>query len=439
MSASNLSVLMVTPLDYRDMWNSTEHARVRYYGRKGLPTTLVHLRLSRREGFVNLVRDTLSFRTQETVEAGVRIVAVHPFFNYYSGLRAKSDATVARDGHRSLRHRLVRLLAPLAVLRDAFFTPCFVGVAIAGPPRRFDVCLGFGPWGGLVGLMLRQMGKVSLLVYQDRDYESGLMPDRLRRWYTGAVERFVTKRADLVICVGRQLAALRREQGSVQSSLIPGGIDWERFEAARQASGAGHTLVYVGTVSSWSGVEQNIRAMPLLLKDVPDARLLIVGSGLEEYTTFLKQLTAELGVTEAVEFAGSQPHERVPEFLSRAAVGLANSEPVPFRRYACPLKLIEFMAAGLPTIVTEGTEAADMVRHHQVGLVAQFNIESIADAMRRLLTDPDAHQQFRTNAIRESRGFDWNDLVAREHELIERMITLRKSGGRMMGARQCDT
>ena len=325
-----------------------------------------------------------------------------------------------------MRHRLVRLLAPLAVLRDVFFTPCFVGVAVARPPRRFDVCLGFGPWGGLVGLVLRKMGKVRVLVYEDRDYEPGLMPDRLRRWYTAAVERFVQKRADLVICVGRQLAALRHEQSKLTSCLIPGGIEWGRFEAARQKSGAGHTLVYVGTVTSWSGVEQNIRAMPLLLKSVPDARLLIVGTGFAEYMTFLKQLAAERGVTEAVEFAGPQPHERVPEFLARAAVGLANSEPVPFRRYACPLKLIEFMAAGLPTIVTEGTEAADMVRHHDVGVVAQFDVESIAEAMRRLLTDADARRRFRANAVRESRAFDWDSLVAREHELIERLITRQR-------------
>lgn len=418
-----LSLLMVTPTDYVEMWNNVEHGRVRFYREQGVPMTVVHLRLNRSSRFIDLLRDTLTFRTRQDDADGARFIAVDPFFNYCAGMRVHSDAQVkAEGGRRSIRHLIVRAFAPLAVLRDVFFAPCFVAAAIWKAPGIFDACLGIGPWASLVGLTLRKLGKVKVLVYEDRDYEPGLMPDRLRQWYTGIVERFVQSRADLVISVGYRLAALRRDQSGVDPVVISNGIEWDRFENARRVSASSRTMLYVGNLCSWSGLEQNLRAMPKLLLNVPDARMLIVGSGHSEYERFLRQLVRELRLDHAVEFAGSQPHVRLPEFMSRAAMGLANSQPVAYRQYACPLKVIEYMAAGLPTIATEDTEAADMIRRYDCGLVSDFEVEAISEAMRIMLTNRTLQDRFRSNALRESRILDWRHLLARERQLIEALI-----------------
>jgi glycosyltransferase involved in cell wall biosynthesis len=250
------------------------------------------------------------------------------------------------------------------------------------------------------------------------------MPDRLRQWYTGVVERFVQRRADLVISVGHRLAALRRRESGINPVVISNGIDWTNFAAARGGPGFGQSMIYVGNLSSWSGIEQNIRAMPILLRSIPSAKLIVVGSGLPEYERFLRQLTSELGVGHAVEFLGSQPHERLGELMKRASVGLANSEPVAYRQYACPLKVIEYMASGLPVVATEGTEAADMLRHYSCGIVTPYEPEQIAGAMQRLLSDRESYEAFRAAALRESEMLDWRQLLSRERKLIENQLSL---------------
>ena len=51
--------------------------------------------------------------------------------------------------------------------------------------------------------------------------------------------------------------------------------------------------------------------------------------------------------------------------LARGRVGLSNSEPVPFRRYATPLKMVEYIAAGLPVLATELPQGGDDDERHQ--------------------------------------------------------------------------
>ncbi len=422
---SDLRLLMVTPTDFAEMWNNVEHGRVRYYREQNVPLTVVHLHLNRSSKLRNLLRDTFTFRTRRYEKDATQFVAVDPFFNYCSGMRVQSDAQVQADrGRKSWKHLLIRALAPLAILRDVFFTPCMTFAAMCRTSGHFDACLGIGPWGSLVGLILRKLGRVKVLVYEDRDFDPGLMPDRLRQWYTGAVERFVQRRADVVISVGHRLATLRRRESGVDPVVISNGIDWTNFAAARSGSGFGESMIYVGNLSSWSGIEQNIRAMPILLRSIPGAKLIIVGSGLPEYERFLRQLISDLGVAHAVEVLGSQPHERLGDLMKHASVGLANSEPVAYRQYACPLKVIEYMASGLPVIATEGTEAADMLRHYSCGIVTPYQPEQIAAAMQRMLSDRASYEAFRAAALRESEMLDWRQLLSRERKLIENRLSL---------------
>src|SRR5438105_1202125 len=222
------TILIVTPTDYVEMWNNVEHARVRFYHRQGLPVTVVHLKLNRSSRLIDMIRDTISFRIRTRQEDGITYHAVDPFFNYCAGLRVHSDAQVKSDRRRfSLRHVLIRALAPLAVLRDLFFTPCYIIATLWKTRGRFDACLGIGPWGSLVGLALRMLGKTRIVIYEDRDFEPGLMPDRLRQWYTGVAERWVQRRADLVISASNRLGVLRRAQshGAVDPVVISNGIE----------------------------------------------------------------------------------------------------------------------------------------------------------------------------------------------------------------------
>lgn len=265
------------------------------------------------------------------------------------------------------------------------------------------------------------------MVYQDRDYEPGLVPYRLRARYTAAIERFCIRRADLVCSIGFLLAERRRRESGREVHVIPNGVDWARYAAAREAATAGHDLIYLGNVVDWAGLEYAIQALPRIREAFADARIRIIGDGLPAYMDGLKKLVNSLGLDDCVEFMGQRQPDELPALLAGGSVGLANSQPVPFRKYACPLKVMEYMAAGLPVITTRGTEAEAMLERYGCGLAVGYDLESLTEGLLRLLSDKDTLHSMRCSGIRASESLTWEKLVAQELDLVNSALANRES------------
>lgn len=416
-AAGRPRILLTTPLDY-DGYRNTEHGMAYGFQHHGASVTVLYKRMNRAPQFWQMVRDTVLLRTRRVEGQGLTTICVDPFFNYYAGLRVQSDQAARGAQRFSLKALVIRLLSPLAVGRDLFFLPSFLLAARLHLRGRFDVVIGYGPWGGLVAWVLCKLGRAERFVYEDRDFEPGLVPDRLRRWYTARLEKFLVRRADVIVSIGRRLAALRRQQSGRDVHLVPTGVYPEHFAPARQRRRAGHTLVYVGNLIGWSGLEIVIRALPRLRAAHPDAQLLIAGDGLPSYRRALEQLAEELQVRDGVEFAGTVAYEDLPAFLARGDLGLANSQPVAYRKYACPLKVMECMAAGLPVVATEDTEAADIVREFAAGLVVPFDVDAFAHEVLAFWAQPERVQACAAHAAAASREFDWVRLMRRQLRLM---------------------
>ncbi|MEW6742810.1 MAG: glycosyltransferase [Planctomycetota bacterium] len=412
-------LLLVTPLDYAAQSNNREHNMVRHFAAMGSRITLACPKLNHSSRLIDMLRDTLTLRVRSAELPGTRLVEVDPFFNYHAGFRVSCEEATRSPARKGwLRLLVVRALSPLAVLRDLSLVPCLLGAILRRAPGRFDAVVGFGPWGALVGWLACKLGKASRLVYQDRDYEPGLVPDRLRRIYTGWLEKKLLRRADLIVSIGPRLAELRRAQAQKAVHVIPTGVDWDLLARARLRPHRGHTLVYAGALFSWSGLEVAIPALQRIRRLFPEARLLVIGGGQPAYETLLREMAAAHGLDGSIEFCGRQPHSRVAELLARGDLGLAVSQPVPFRQYAYPLKVIEYMAAGLPVLATEGTEAADIVERCGCGLPVRYDAARLAEAVCELFADAARYDRCRAQGLRHAASMDWRSLLARELDLI---------------------
>jgi glycosyltransferase involved in cell wall biosynthesis len=413
-------VLIVTPLDYEKQLNNNEQTRAEQYSGRGFPVTVLYKVMNQSARPLDMLRDTVTCRFREGSDGPVRTVGVDPFFGYFAGLKRSTDegGSAQGGGGFSLKRLLIRLLSPLAFVRDLFVAPCFLLASLVKLRGRYDMCVGVGPWGGFIGWLLKKTGRVDFLLYLDRDFEPGLVPDRFRQSYMSFLERFAIARADLVISVGELLRALRLEQTGRTTHVIPNGVYFDRFEEARTGARDGSTLIYLGNVIAWSGVELAIRAVKLLEESHPDVRLKIVGGGQSAYVARLAALVEELGLTGRVELLGLRPPEEMGMHLASGDIGLACSEPVPFRRYACPLKVMEYMAAGLPTVVTEDTEAAAIIDGLGAGATTAYETEALAGTLARLLDDPAGRLEMGRRGIEFTSTLTWNDVVDRELELV---------------------
>jgi glycosyltransferase involved in cell wall biosynthesis len=251
---------------------------------------------------------------------------------------------------------------------------------------------------GLVGLAVRRLTRKPLLVHLQGQLLS-LPPggvSRIRRWAMVTLARFVCRRADMVRCVSSSLMRTAVNMGIPPSRLVylPSRVDTEVF-SPRQATAwrsaireelcaeQSKVVLFVGTFSLHKGVKYLIGAMPQIVRQHPDVKLVLVGSGPLE--TRLRELVQRLGVTESVVFVGRRSHDQMPQVVAAADVLV-----LPSLNEGLPRVILEAMATGLPVVATSVGGIPELVADGRTGLLVRPADEgALADAVCRVLADPD--------------------------------------------------
>ncbi len=226
-----------------------------------------------------VARDALTWRVDSTREGRVTTLSMHPLLNYAQALAAglvQGEIVRKPRWHRRL---LASLLSLAGIARDLLLVPSFVATVLLKTRGRFDLCQVEGPWAGNAALLLRALGRVRRIAYDDIDHVAGGQMLALRRAYTAALERNAIRRADLVVSTGWLLGEHRRQSTGREVLVIPNAVDPARFAAAHARRPHPPTLVYVGHVANYSGVDLALRALPEIARTVPTVRLVVVGGG----------------------------------------------------------------------------------------------------------------------------------------------------------------
>ena len=174
------------------------------------------------------------------------------------------------------------------------------------------------------------------------------------------VRRFFVKqalrRADYMVCRApffkEEMEKLGADPDKIAVILI--GIDTERFKPAQKKEGLRRRLgmadsspVVISTrsLAPIYDVETLIKAAPLVLKEIPQARFVIAGRG--EQRNYLESLANRLGVSDSVRFIGWIPYNQIPQYLASSDVYISTSLSDSEAK-----SLQEAMACGLAPVVT---------------------------------------------------------------------------------------
>lgn len=165
------------------------------------------------------------------------------------------------------------------------------------------------------------------------------------------------------------------------------GIDVARYcgenrEKKRRELGFGPEEFVVGTVGMLRPEKNQqllVRAFALLVKELPNIRLVICGEG--ECRADLEKLATELGVASQVDFLGY----RIDSHEIMSALDLYC---LPSVYEGLPLSILEAWAARRPVVATEVMGNVDIVRHNQNGMLVPLGDErAMADALLKLAVD----------------------------------------------------
>lgn len=228
--------------------------------------------------------------------------------------------------------------------------------------------------------------------------------------------------ATAVVCVSQpvadwvnlQLDAAARESGRTRPAVVveANGVDVERIRPADTAADRPFTVGFVGTLKPWHGTSTLVEAHALLVAEVPDARLVLVGAGPE--ADALREQAARLGIADAVEMTGAVDPTQVPDKLHGLDVGCA-PYPADGEGYFSPLKVYEYMAAGLPVVASGVGQLPTVITDGANGfLVPGSDPVALATALKNLARDPGLRARIGL-AAREHvvRAHTWNHVVER--------------------------
>jgi len=196
-----------------------------------------------------------------------------------------------------------------------------------------------------------------------------------------------------LLAVSEEVASWLNEFESARGKIhvVPNGIRPERFpEVVRPALPAEpgvFTVGFVGTLKAWHGVSVLVEAFHLFHATDKNARLLIVGDG-PQREALIAEL-AERGLSDACIFTGAVEPEAVPGFLASMDVAVA-PYPLMERFYFSPLKVYEYMAAGLPVVASRIGQLRTLIQNEENGLlVTPGDAAALALALERVRKEPE--------------------------------------------------
>ena len=350
---------------------------------------------------------------------GKLLVVKHPFY-YCEDNRSRAYLFVNGVIVQKAEMPGLKLPEVFSYLKDLIVTPYLILKFASRKGRKFNLYIGADCLNALVGIFLHRIGVVQSVVFYGIDYTPRRFKNPLKNSIYQALNKIASQHSDFIWNVSCRMAEVRERFGVERwRNLVVLAGTYNKNDIKRVPSGASRTLVIVSHLTQSKGIQLAIRALPKIVERIRDANLFVIGTG--PYEKELKHMVKELHLDNHVEFLGPMHHGQLMSFLPKCGIALATYVPDPYSItvYADPIKIKDYLACGLPIIVTKVPEAAYEVEHNKVGLAIDYSEEELAKAVVKVLTDEKLFKEMRENALELAAKYDYERVFA---DVLEKCI-----------------
>ncbi len=189
--------------------------------------------------------------------------------------------------------------------------------------------------------------------------------------------------------------------------VVPNGVDLQRFIEAAPLARAEFgfkeddiLLVYAGRIALEKNIPFLLKSFKGILEAVPNAQLIIVGGGVQQYDDEIHALVNELELQDRVKLIGRVEYDKLPAYLAMCDVFVTASITE-----VHPLSVIEAMGAGLPVMGIQSVGVGDTVEDGVTGFLSTHDLAAFTAKLTRLCLDPDLRAQMRDSAREASKVY----------------------------------
>lgn len=185
-------------------------------------------------------------------------------------------------------------------------------------------------------------------------------------------------------------------------TIAPNAIDKDRYRVQAGLAKEPFLIVHIGRLKKYKRLDLMLEAVAQVRKEIPEARLMVGGTG--DYREALEAKARELGLGDGVRFLGRISEEEKVRLYAQAQVFVNSS-----LKEGWGLTTIEANACGTPVVATDVPGLRDSVRHGKTGFLVPFgDVGAFAKAILAILRDPALAATMREQSLAWAAEHDWD-------------------------------
>ncbi len=300
---------------------------------------------------------------------------------------------------------------------------------------------------GVSGVILKKIKKIPLIYeirafWEDAAVDLGKTKEGSYRYkITRGIETFVVKNADCVtvICEGLKNDLIERGIEAKKIYVIKNGVDIKNFQPIEKDSKLveklglekeDYVVGFIGTFFEFEGLKLLLESVPLLLDEIPNIKILLVGGGKTENA--LKEMVDRKKLQKNVIFTGRVAHEEISKYYSVLDIVVYPRISKRITELVTPLKPLEAMALEKCVVASDVGGLKELITDNKTGLLFKSGDKNeLSKTCIKILKDLDKRKDIQKNALRYVReNRQWNKICHEYRNIFEdiegKMVKLKK-------------
>jgi glycosyltransferase involved in cell wall biosynthesis len=287
--------------------------------------------------------------------------------------------------------------------------------------RKVKVFIAIDPINALAAIIGKKLGRINTTIFYTADYARNRFSNRFMNFIYHTLDKFAVKNSDVVWNVSTRIKEVRKRQGleDEKNILVPNSPLVKDIKQHKKVNQIKRSMVLMANFTHAIDHGALINAVFNLKKKYKDVLLVFIGSG--ELENDVKAMTRKKNLEENILFLGYLDHDVALDNAAKYSVGLAPyAKSKPWTEFGDSLKAREYMALGLPVIISDTVSTGDDIRSNKAGYSIKMNASNLYKSLDVLFSSEENFQRMKINALRLADQYDLEKIL--DKELLQKYL-----------------